>query len=272
MSPYLTIAINAAREAGKLISRAYPHINDLQVKAKNFNDFVTEVDYQAEQIIINTIKKAYPKHSILAEESGHSEGNEFNWIIDPLDGTTNFLHGYPVFAISIALQIKNKTEIAVIYDTERDELYTATRGGGAQLNNRRLRVSNRVALKGALLGTGFPIRQHEYLEPYLEMFTLFFSKETAGIRRAGSAAIDLAYLAAGRIDGFWELSLKPWDIAAGILLIQEAGGIVSGLTDDDPLTTGHILAAPLKIHLEMSHALSSIIKTHTSILTRKNPY
>ncbi|MFV2060521.1 MAG: inositol-1-monophosphatase [Gammaproteobacteria bacterium] len=247
MHPLLNIAIRAARNAGEIITRSVDRIDKLTIEKKAANDFVSEVDRKAEAEIIEVIHKAYPEHGIIAEESGIQKGNDFTWIIDPLDGTTNFLHGFPQFAVSIAVQNKDRLEHAVVYDPMRDELFTASRGDGAQLNNKRIRVSPQVKLNGALLGTGFPYSDMKYLEPYMGMLKSFIPA-TAGIRRAGSAALDLAYVAAGRIDGFWELDLNIWDIAAGALLIQEAGGLVGDLTgDNNYLKSGHIVCANPKL-------------------------
>ena len=224
MHPMLNIAVRAARNAGNIIIRNLDRLDQLSVHTKDRNDFVSEIDQQAEQEIIGTIRKAYPSHGILAEESGSQAGDDYQWIIDPLDGTTNYLHGFPQFAVSIALRHRGRQQQAVIYDPVQQELFTATRGSGAHLNDRRIRVSGRKNLEGALLGTGFPFKSQQHLDAYLDMFRALFRK-TAGIRRAGSAALDLAYIASGRLDGFWEIGLKEWDMAAGILLIQEAGGL-----------------------------------------------
>ena len=226
MHPLLNIAVTAARKAGDIIVRHLDRVDRLAVKAKEHNDFVSQVDRLAEEEIIYTIRKAHPDHAILAEESGtHTGSGEFQWIIDPLDGTTNFLHGFPVFSVSIAVKHRGRLEHAVVYDPMRQELFTASRGGGAQLDGKRIRVSQQKTLEGALIGTGFPFRENQNLGIYLRMFEVV-ARKTAGLRRAGSAAQDLAYVAAGRLDGFWEMGLKPWDIAAGVLLIQEAGGLV----------------------------------------------
>jgi len=260
MHPMLNIAVRAARSAGNLIARNADRIDSLAIETKQRNDFVSEVDRQAEAEIIRTLLKTYPQHGILAEESGeHAGDGRHQWIIDPLDGTTNFLHGFPQFAVSIALKYENRLEQAVIYNPISQELFTATRGGGASLNNRRIRVSKRRGLEGALIGTGFPYRddQAKDLDNYLKVFRSFLTK-TAGIRRPGSAALDLAYLAAGRIDGFWEMGLHSWDIAAGALLIREAGGIVTDLDGgDDYLESGNILAAGPKVF----HAMLQEIKS-----------
>lgn len=249
MHPMLNIAVRAARQAGNLIARSAEHVDRLSITSKAPNDFVTDVDRLAEQEIIRVIHKAYPDHAILAEESGtQRQGAEYQWIIDPLDGTTNFLHGFPQFAVSIALQYKGRTEQAVVYDPVSQELYTASRGSGAQLNGRRIRVSPRRSLEGALLGTGFPFRQKHLLPAYLNTFTALL-EEVADIRRAGSAALDLAYVAAGRLDGFWEFGLSSWDMAAGALLIQEAGGVVTDFAGgENYLETGNIVAGNIKLH------------------------
>ncbi len=247
MQPMLNTAVRAARAAGDLIVRYLDRLDQLTVANKDRNDYVSEVDRQAEDTIIRILHRAYPGHGFLAEESGIQEGDDYQWIIDPLDGTTNFLHGFPQFAVSIALMHKGRLELGVVYDPLRQELYTALRGSGARLNDRRIRVAQRPSLEGALLGTGFPYKHHKYLEPYLGMFRDLLM-ETSGIRRPGSAALDLAYLAAGRIDGFWEIDLNIWDIAAGVVLIQEAGGIVGDLSGGhDFLKTGNIVAGNPKV-------------------------
>lgn len=225
MHPMLNIAKRAAFEAGKVILQAMDHLSGVTVDEKKKHDFVTEVDKTAESIIIEAIKKAYPSHAILGEESGLQGESDTVWIIDPLDGTTNFIHGYPHFSLSIAIKEKGKLLGGLIYDPIRDECFSASKGSGAYLNQTRLRVTDRQHLDNALLGTGFPFKQPEKLDQYLDTFKALFP-QSAGIRRAGSAALDLAYVAAGRLDGFWEYDLKPWDIAAGVLLIKEAGGLV----------------------------------------------
>jgi myo-inositol-1(or 4)-monophosphatase len=247
MHPMLNIAVRAARSAGNVITRNRDRIDQLSIQTKDRNDFVSEVDRQAEREIIHILRKAYPNHGILAEESGAQGDDEYQWIIDPLDGTTNFLHGFPHFAVSIGLRHKGRLEQAVIYDPVQQELFTATRGSGAHLNDRRIRVSPRRELDGALLGTGFPFRAQQHLDPYLDMFRALFP-HTAGIRRAGSAALDLAYVAAGRLDGFWEIGLSVWDMAAGVLLIQEAGGLSGDfIGGHDFLKHGNIVAANPKL-------------------------
>ena len=248
MHPMLNIAVRAARRAGTMITRSLEKRGHLFIDSKGQNDFVSEVDRQAEQMIIETLKKAYPDHSILAEESGvHSAHHEYEWIIDPLDGTTNFLHGHPYFSISIALRYRGNIEQALVYDPLREELFTATRGEGAFLNDRRIRVSGATTLTGALLGTGFPFRIQHHLDSYLGMFKALFM-HVADIRRAGSAALDLAYVAAGRLDGFWEIGLREWDMAAGTLLIFEAGGLVSDFGGgEEYFKTGNIVVGTPKV-------------------------
>jgi len=251
MNPTLNIAVRAARNAGNVIIRNLGKLDTLAIHTKDRNDFVTEVDQQAEQEIIYTLRKAFPDHGILAEESGVQGDDEYQWIIDPLDGTTNFLHGFPQFAASIAMRHKGRMEHAVIYDPLRQELFTATRGGGAMLNDQRIRVTKRKSLEGSLLGTGFPFKSQQHLDAYLDMFRALFP-QTAGIRRAGSAALDLAYVAAGRLDGFWEIGLNIWDMAAGVLLIQEAGGLSSDFSGGhDYLESGNIVAGNPKLFAEI---------------------
>ncbi len=244
----MNIAVRAARRAGDLIVRAIPRLDAVQVETKGRNDFVSEVDRMAEQEIIATIRRLYPDHAFLAEESGQSGDGEYLWIIDPLDGTTNFLHGFPVFSVSIALQRRGRLEQAVVYDPLRQELFTASRGDGAQLDGKRIRASKLRGLEGALIGTGFPYRENaRWMEPYMDMLKAVMTN-TAGIRRPGSAALDLAYVAAGRIDGFWELGLKPWDTAAGTLLIQEAGGRIGTLGGDEYRQGGNVIAGNPKVY------------------------
>lgn len=252
MHPFINIANAAARNAGKAILRGLERLDTIRVTAKGHKDFVTEIDKQAEKIIVDTIRKSYPHHAILAEESGISiTEHDITWIIDPLDGTKNFIHGFPHFAVSIAIKNKDRIEHGLIYDPIRQETFTASRGAGAQLNNRRIRVSNRIYLQTALLGTGFPFRETQSVADYLKVFSEF-TIASSGIRRAGSAALDLAYVAAGRLDGFWESGLSPWDIAAGVLLVKEAGGLIIDYQGtENYLTNGEIIAGPLKIVKEM---------------------
>jgi myo-inositol-1(or 4)-monophosphatase len=247
----LNIAINAARSAGNVIVRHLERVDRLTVSTKQANDFTTEVDRLAESEVIRLIQRAYPQHAILAEESGRQGESEYEWVIDPLDGTTNFLHGFPQFAVSIALKHRGRLDQAVVYDPLRQELFTASRGAGATLNDRRIRVTRANGLPGALLGTGFPFRHQQHLDAYLEMFRALFP-ETAGIRRAGAAALDLAYVAAGRLDGFWEIGLNEWDTAAGALLVLEAGGMVSDFDGgSDYLETGNVICAGPRLHAAM---------------------
>ncbi len=255
----LNIAIPAARNAGNIIVRHLERLDTLAVSIKGKNDFVTEADKMAEQTIIDTIRRSYPGHAFLAEETGEQGQNDYIWVIDPLDGTTNFLHGFPVFSVSIALKYKGRLEVGVIYDPLRQELFTASRGHGAILNNHRIRVSQHKGLEDALLGTGFPFRDHTHLDTYLSVFRNLV-KKTAGIRRAGSAALDLAYVACGRLDGFWEFGLKEWDMAAGILLIQEAGGFVSDFQGDQGfLDTGDVVTGGQRVHA----AILSVIQNYS---------
>src|SRR5882672_2065441 len=226
MHPMLNIAVKAARRAGSIITRASRNLDIIAVKEKAANDFVSEVDSEAEQAIIRTLREAYPDHSILAEESGASGKSEYQWIIDPLDGTTNFIHGFPQYCVAIALSHRGVVTQAVIYDPTRNDLFTATRGRGAYLNDQRMRVSKRAHLASGLIGTGFPFRQVEHIDVYLAILRDAM-KGSAGLRRAGSAALDLAYVAAGRLDAFWEFGLAPWDMAAGrrrAVLLQRKRG------------------------------------------------
>jgi len=256
VQPLLNIAVRAARRAGDVIIRSLNRLESLTVTSKGRNDFVTEVDQAAEAEIIATVRRHYPHHAFLAEESGSSGENETVWIIDPLDGTTNFLHGFPVFAVSIAVQQRGRLEIGVIYDPMRQEVFTAARGAGAHLENHRMRVSRQRGLEGALLATGFPFREDErYADNYFAMFRMLASM-TAGIRRPGSAALDLAYVACGRVDGFWEMGLKPWDTAAGTLMIREAGGRVGTLGGDEYRLGANIVAGAPKVYEELISALA----------------
>ncbi|MCF7983362.1 MAG: inositol monophosphatase [Thiohalocapsa sp.] len=259
MSPMLNIAVRAARAAGRVTMRFYERVDTLKVGTKSRNDFVSDVDRAAEIAIIQELRGKYPGHAILAEESGAHGGNEFEWVIDPLDGTTNYLHGFPQWAVSIGLRQRGQMQLGVVYDPLHEELFTAERGGGAQLNDRKLRVSNRKDLEGALIGTGIPFREQADLDLYLKMLKAVI-RDTAGIRRPGSAALDFAYLAAGRIDAFWELDLSPWDFAAGALLVAEAGGTVTDLAGGDRFfETGNIVAGGLKIHRAMLERLKPFL-------------
>ncbi len=254
----LNTAIKAARQAGREMIRAQQRRQDLRVETKGAKDFVSEVDRNTEIMLIETLGKAYPTHSFLGEETGGQAGrrgtSEYEWIIDPLDGTTNFLHGHPQYSISIALRKEGRLFLGLIYDPLRDELFTAQRGQGAYLNNQRLRVSGPISITDTLLATGFPFKYHEHIDAYLNMFKALFP-HVADMRRMGSAALDLAYVAAGRVDGFWELGLQPWDIAAGVLLVEEAGGLVSDFSGGyDYFSTGNLVAGNAKV-------LKGILKT-----------
>jgi len=246
----LNTAIRAARSAGDMIVRALDRRDELTVSTKGHHDFVTGVDQAAESLIVEALHKAYPDHAILGEEGGnhHQGGSSCRWIIDPLDGTTNFLQGLPHFAVSIALEVDGKLDQAVIYDPVKNDLFTASRGGGAQLNERRMRVSERRGLDGAVLATGFPFKHQELMEPQLDLMRSLL-RSTSGMRRWGSAALDLAYTACGRFDGYWEFRLNPWDVAAGMLLVREAGGIVTDFDGgDDVFASGNVLAANPRVH------------------------
>lgn len=258
MQPLLNIATAAARSAGDIIIRHLEQVDRLEITAKNSTEYFTEVDIKAEQAIIQSIRKAYPDHGFIAEESGIQNGDaEYVWIIDPLDGTTNYIHGFPFVSVSIALRVKNRIEHGVIYDPIRYEFFTASRGRGARLNDRRIRVSKEMQLSSALLGTGFPFRDAKAAERYLPTFQALFGK-CAGVRRTGSAALDLAYVAAGRLDGFWEFGLRPWDIAAGILLIREAGGLVSDMQGgEDFFKQGDVVAGTPKVFKSLLQTLVS---------------
>ena len=256
MQPLLNIAVRAARRAGDLIVRNVDRVPTLNVRSKSRNDFVSEVDHMAERDIIETIRRTHPDHGFLGEEGGRSGGDEFVWIIDPLDGTTNFLHGFPTFAVSLACQYRGRIEHAVVYDPMRQELFTASRGDGAQLDGRRIRVSKQATLEGALIGTGFPYRENSrWIDPYLAMLKTVM-QQSAGIRRPGAAALDLAYVAAGRIDAFWEIGLNAWDTAAGTLLITEAGGRIGTLTGGEYRQNGNVLAGSPKVYEAMLECLA----------------
>jgi myo-inositol-1(or 4)-monophosphatase len=264
MHPMLNIAVKAARRAGSLINRAALDRTQLEIRAKRANDFVTQVDKAAETAIIDVIRQAYPDHAILGEESGAIEGKnpsgttskaEYRWIIDPLDGTTNFIHGFPQYCVSIALQHRGAIEHGVVYDPGKNELFTASKGRGAFLDDRRIRVTKCAGLKDALVGTGFPFKELPRLDMYLKQLKAVMH-DASGVRRAGAAALDLAYVAAGRLDGFWQLGLSPWDMAAGALMIQEAGGLVGDLSGDSGwLESGEIAAATPKVFPQLLAAI-----------------
>jgi len=252
----LNIAVRAARRAGSIINRASLSGGALQVRSKRANDFVTQVDGAAEEAVIDIVRKSYPDHGFIAEESGESAPDaEYLWIIDPLDGTTNFIHGFPQYAVSIAVQRRGTLEHAVVYDPTKNELFTASKGRGAFLNDRRIRVSKCLKLDDALVGTGFPFKELGRLDLYMRQLR-FFMEKSSGVRRAGAAALDLAYVACGRLDVFWELGLAPWDMAAGALLIQEAGGLVTDISGEQEfLHTGDLCAATPKIFPAVLEAL-----------------
>jgi len=244
----LTTAVKAARKAGGIITRASFDVDKLNVRAKRQNDFVSEVDHAAEEAIISILRHAYPSHGFLAEESGEKDVKaEYVWVIDPLDGTTNFLHGFPQYCVSIGLLHKGKPQQAVVYDPNRNELFTASKGSGAFVNDRRIRVSRTDKLQDALLGTGFPFKELENVEEYLRGMRNLM-KVCSGIRRPGAAALDLAWVAAGRTDGFWEMGLSPWDMCAGVLLVREAGGLVGDFQGEDRfMESGRIVATNAKL-------------------------
>jgi myo-inositol-1(or 4)-monophosphatase len=258
LHPILNTAVKAARQAGRVIVRSFDRGDTLTVERKGLNDYVSEVDRAAEDAIIQVLSHAYPDHGILAEESGEHAGGEYQWVIDPLDGTTNFLHGFPQYAVSIALRRRDRLEHGVIFDPLRDELFTASAGAGAHLNNRRIRVSRTRKMDQALIGTGFPFRSMTQLDSALKTLKELLPR-TSGIRRPGAAALDLAYVACGRLDGFWETGLKPWDMAAGVLLIREAGGLVSDIDNRHGfMETGELVAGNPSIH----PLLAAVVQKH----------
>jgi myo-inositol-1(or 4)-monophosphatase len=261
MHPLLNIAVKAARRAGSIINRASLDGSALEVRSKRAQDFVTQVDKAAEAAIIDIVRKAYPEHAILAEETGRIETGkpgakaEYRWVIDPLDGTTNFIHGFPQYCVSIGIQHRDALAHAVVYDPLKNELFTASKGGGAFLNDRRVRVSKCAQLQAALVGTGFPFKELSRLDLFMRQLRAVISA-TSGVRRAGAAALDLAYVACGRLDGFWELGLSPWDMTAGALLILEAGGLVTGAAGEpDYLESGDIVAATPKLFPQLLELL-----------------
>ncbi|HPG77714.1 MAG TPA: inositol monophosphatase family protein [Piscinibacter sp.] len=259
LHPMLNIAIKAARSAGAIINRASLDLDLLRISSKGPNDFVSEVDQAAEQTIIETLLTAYPGHGILAEESGRTHGakdSDYVWIIDPLDGTTNFLHGFPVYAVSIALAFRGQVQQAVVYDPTRNDMFYASKGRGAFLNDKRLRASKRTRLSDALIGTGFPFRKGDNFKRYVQMFEEVM-QSCAGLRRPGAAALDLCYVAAGYYDGFFETGLNPWDIAAGSLIITEAGGLIGNFTGEaDYLYQREVVAGNPKVYGQLVQILS----------------
>jgi myo-inositol-1(or 4)-monophosphatase len=257
--PLLNIAVRAARRAGDIIVRAIPRLESVEIHTKGRNDYVSEVDRAAEADIIETVRRLHPDHAFLGEETGASGNHEVVWIIDPLDGTTNFLHGFPTFAVSIGVQVRGRMEHAVVFDPMRQELFTASRGDGAQLDGRRIRVSKQATLDGALIATGFPYRSDSpWLDEYLAMLKTVMTK-AAGLRRPGAAALDLAYVAAGRVDGFWEMGLKAWDTAAGSLLITEAGGRIGTLTGEEYKQGGHIIGGTPKVFAALVQEIAPLV-------------
>ena len=261
MHPVLNIAVKAARRAGSIINRASFDLDKLTIERKAQSDYVTEVDRAAEQAIIQVLKEAYPQHSILAEESGLQDNNsEYQWIIDPLDGTTNFMHGFPQYCVSIALSVRGVVQHGVIFDPVRNDLFTTSKGTGAFLNDRRIRVSKTLYLKDALLGTGFPYKEFANFDRYIATFKELTQK-CSGVRRPGAAALDLAYVAAGRFDGFWEMGLSPWDVAAGGLLVQEAGGLIADFNGEgDWLNTGTVVCGTPKVFVPMLAVIQSHLR------------
>jgi len=263
LHPMVNVAIKAARAAGAIINRAALDVEAVRISQKQVNDFVTEVDHASEKTIIETLLTAFPEHGILAEESGNEHGaknSDFVWIIDPLDGTTNFIHGFPVYCVSIALAVKGKIEHAVIYDPTRNDLFSATKGRGAYLNDRRLRVSKRIRLQESLISTGFPFRTGDNFPSYLAMMGDVMQR-AAGLRRPGAAALDLAYVAAGYTDGFFETGLQPWDVAAGSLLVTEAGGLIGNFSgESDFLEQKECLAGNPKIYAQLVAIVSKYSK------------
>jgi myo-inositol-1(or 4)-monophosphatase len=257
MHGMVNIAIRAARRAGELMIRQLNQLESLKVTEKGKNEFVTQVDKAAEAAIIEIIRDHHPDHAILAEESGAAGDHEFQWIIDPLDGTTNYVHGFPVFSVSIAVTYRGELEHGVVYDPLRQEIFSATRGQGAQLDGRRIRVSKRTTIQQALVATGFPFRANlVHIDRYLDMLRAVML-ESAGVRRPGSAALELCYVAAGRVDAFWELGLAKWDIAAGALIIREAGGRISDFRGGDGyLDSGNVVAGNPKVYAALSKLLA----------------
>ncbi|SEO42909.1 inositol monophosphatase family protein [Aquisalimonas asiatica] len=254
MNPMVNMAVRAARSAGNLIVRSMDRLDRVRIESKGLNDYVSDVDRAAEQEIVGTLKRAYPDHEFLGEEGGSQGRSDYVWIIDPLDGTTNFIHGLPHFAVSIALQVKGRLEAGVIYDPIRQELFTTSRGNGATLDDHKIRVRSHKSIEGRLIGTGFPFRQPHHMDAYMGQFRAVV--EHAGdLRRAGSAALDLAYVAAGRLDGYWEIGLQPWDVAAGALLVREAGGVVGDFNGSEQyMDNGNIVAgSPKLFHNLLQH-------------------
>jgi len=255
--PVLNVAIEAAYAAGKIMRQQIHHVDAIPVERKARHDYVCEVDKACEAEIVREIKRYYPDHAFLCEESGKTGDDKHVWVIDPLDGTSNYLHGIPHFAVSIAQQVNGRTEHGVVYDPMREELFTASKGGGAFMNNKRLRVSARTELEGAVLATAFPFRERNKLQDYAKIFQAVFAR-IEDIRRAGTASLDLAWVAAGRMDGYFEMGLRPWDVAAGALIVREAGGVVLDFDGNDTVEeSGNIIAAPYKVMTPLRTLISS---------------
>ncbi len=262
----IALAKEAALAAGEVLLNHFGNVSDKMIRQKTENDFLSFVDEESERVIIETIRSRFPQHSFLAEESGASENESpHRWIIDPLDGTKNYLSGIPVFAVSIALEYKNELVLGVIYEPVRKELFWAEKGRGAWLNDRPIRVSAKTTLSKSLIATGFPFKAKQFLPEYLNAFEEIFTQCT-GMRRAGAAAVDLAWLAAGRFDGFWELGLQPWDVAAGAVLIREAGGQISDFWGGDGFLFNHYLTAgSIVVHKELTGILRKHFKTFRNV-------
>ena len=256
---FLTTAVTAARISGDIILKNLGRLSTSDIQSKQTFDFVTKVDRWSEAVIMKTIREKFPHHLFLSEETLQQKGNgDYRWIIDPLDGTTNFIHGFPVFSVSVALEYKKEIILGVVFDPLRDELFHATKGSGTYLNNTKVRVSDTKTFENSLIATGFPFRKKEMIDHYLDAFKHIFEK-VSDIRRAGSAAIDLPYIAAGRVEGFFELNLSPWDIAAGSLLITEAGGSITDFEGGEQyLLTGNLVAGNKKIHAEILQIIKQV--------------
>ena len=264
MNPMLNIAIRAARKAGNIIAKGYEQSpEEIQVAQKSKNDYVTAIDKAAEEAIIEIIRKSYPDHAIVGEESGilAGENNDIQWVIDPLDGTTNFVKRLPHFAVSIAIRVAGRTEVGVVYDPIRNELFTAVRGKGAKLNEFRLRVNNdRRDLAGTVLATGFPFKVAQHRKAHLNMIEALMDNGVADFRRTGSAALDLAYVAAGRVDGYFEIGLKPWDCAAGDLIAREAGALVTNFVGGtEYLKSGNVVAGSVRVVKEILNSIQPVL-------------
>ena len=267
MHPVINVAVDAAHAAASIMRRQAQHVDAIPAERKARHDYVTEVDRACEEEIVRQIRHYYPDHAVLAEESGASGDSEHVWIIDPLDGTSNYMHGIPHFAVSISQQVRGRTEHAVVYDVMRDEMFYASRGGGAFMNQKRIRVSARTSLEHAVVATAFPFRQRGRLQAYARLFQAVFAR-TEDFRRAGTASLDLAWVAAGRLDAFYEIGLKAWDVSAGALLVREAGGVVLDFTGQDKVEESDtIVAAPYKLMT----SLQQLIDKHWQPGKKKGP-